>query len=107
MLKVVLTMRKARYPRALNSAITPGEGASADSHQASSARSAQGETVQEYVIDRAPRSRSASRREPRVLVAFLAAICGLGILWVVGFSELDILHSAAHDIRHSNALPCH
>ena len=100
-------MSKARYSRILNPALASGEGASADSPEPPSARSAQGETVQEYVIDRAPRSRSASRREPRVLVAFLAAICGLGILWVVGFSDLDILHNAAHDIRHSNALPCH
>ena len=63
--------------------------------------------MQEYVIDRAPLTGSASRREPRLLVAVLAAICGLSMVWVVGFSDLDILHNAAHDIRHSNAFPCH
>jgi len=26
---------------------------------------------------------------------------------VVGFSHIDVIHNAAHDVRHSNAFPCH
>jgi cobalt transporter subunit CbtB len=25
----------------------------------------------------------------------------------VGFSQIDVVHNAAHDVRHSNAFPCH
>jgi cobalt transporter subunit CbtB len=26
---------------------------------------------------------------------------------VVGFSHIDVVHNTAHDVRHSNAFPCH
>jgi cobalt transporter subunit CbtB len=26
---------------------------------------------------------------------------------MVGFSHIDVVHNAAHDVRHSNAFPCH
>ncbi|MGD9601877.1 MAG: CbtB domain-containing protein [Gammaproteobacteria bacterium] len=39
--------------------------------------------------------------------ATLAALCGLGLLWVVGFANADLLHDVAHDTRHSAAFPCH
>lgn len=37
----------------------------------------------------------------------LAMVLGLFIVGMVGFSHIDILHNAAHDVRHSNAFPCH
>jgi cobalt transporter subunit CbtB len=36
-----------------------------------------------------------------------AAILGVVIIWVVGFSPAEAIHNAAHDTRHSNAFPCH
>jgi len=39
--------------------------------------------------------------------AVLAMGLGLFIVGVVGFSHVDIIHNAAHDVRHSNAFPCH
>ena len=39
--------------------------------------------------------------------ALMAALCGLGLLWGVGFAGADMLHNAAHDTRHSAAFPCH
>jgi len=39
--------------------------------------------------------------------ALLAISLGLFIVAVVGFSHIDVLHNAAHDVRHSNAFPCH
>jgi len=39
--------------------------------------------------------------------ALLAATLGVFLLWGVGFSQIDVVHNAAHDTRHSNAFPCH
>jgi cobalt transporter subunit CbtB len=32
---------------------------------------------------------------------------GIFIVAMVGFSHIDVVHNAAHDVRHSNAFPCH
>ncbi len=32
---------------------------------------------------------------------------GAFILFMVGFSPLEVAHNAAHDTRHSFAFPCH
>jgi cobalt transporter subunit CbtB len=42
-----------------------------------------------------------------VLQAVLAMGLGLFIVGFVGFSHIDVVHNAAHDVRHSNAFPCH
>jgi len=42
-----------------------------------------------------------------VVQAVLAMGLGLFIVGVVGFSHIDVIHNAAHDVRHSNAFPCH
>ena len=42
-----------------------------------------------------------------ILQAVLAMGLGLFIVGVVGFSHIDVIHNAAHDVRHSNAFPCH
>ena len=42
-----------------------------------------------------------------LLQAFLAIGLGLFIVGMVGFSHIDVVHNAAHDVRHSNAFPCH
>jgi cobalt transporter subunit CbtB len=39
--------------------------------------------------------------------AVLAMMLGLFIVGMVGFSHIDVVHNAAHDVRHSNAFPCH
>ena len=49
--------------------------------------------------------RDAARDNARAALA--AALCGLGLLWVVGFSEIEVLHNIAHDTRHSHLFPCH
>jgi cobalt transporter subunit CbtB len=42
------------------------------------------------------------------LGAILVAAClGLGLLFVSGFAQPDILHNAAHDWRHAHNFPCH
>ena len=47
------------------------------------------------------------KRADSVLGAALAAMLGVLIIGVVGFSHVDAFHNAAHDVRHSNGFPCH
>jgi cobalt transporter subunit CbtB len=49
----------------------------------------------------------ARPRASELAQALLALALGLFVVGVVGFSHLDILHNAAHDVRHSFAFPCH
>jgi cobalt transporter subunit CbtB len=37
----------------------------------------------------------------------LAAFLGLFVVGVAGFSHIEAIHNAAHDVRHSLAFPCH
>ena len=43
----------------------------------------------------------------RLTQSLLAMAFGLFIVGFVGFSHIDVVHNAAHDVRHSNAFPCH
>ena len=38
---------------------------------------------------------------------FAAAILGFIIVTAVGLLPMDVVHNAAHDLRHSAAFPCH
>lgn len=37
----------------------------------------------------------------------LAAMLGLGVIFVVGHVQAHTLHEAAHDVRHATGFPCH
>lgn len=37
----------------------------------------------------------------------LSALLGLFVIGFVGFSHMEVVHNAAHDVRHSLAFPCH
>jgi cobalt transporter subunit CbtB len=39
--------------------------------------------------------------------ALVLLALGVLVIWGVGFAHLEALHNAAHDVRHSNAFPCH
>ena len=41
------------------------------------------------------------------LPALAAVLLGLLIVGVTGFSQIDVIHNAAHNTRHTNAFPCH
>ena len=45
--------------------------------------------------------------QSRAIPLGLAAVLGLAIVWIVGFSHVEAAHNAAHDYRHSMAFPCH
>ncbi|MFO1069121.1 MAG: CbtB domain-containing protein [Geminicoccaceae bacterium] len=42
-----------------------------------------------------------------LLPAILAFLFGSLLLAGAGFAQMDVLHNAAHDVRHSNGFPCH
>jgi cobalt transporter subunit CbtB len=46
-------------------------------------------------------------RAGAALQAMAAMVLGLIVIGTVGFSHIDAIHSAAHDVRHSAAFPCH
>ena len=43
----------------------------------------------------------------RLAAVLLAATLGVALLFVSGFAEPALLHSAAHDWRHAHNFPCH
>ena len=47
------------------------------------------------------------KRADSILAAALAAMLGVLIIGLVGFSHVEVFHNAAHDVRHSNGFPCH
>ena len=48
-----------------------------------------------------------SARAGMVLQSAFAVMLGVFTIGMVGFSHIDVVHNAAHDVRHSNAFPCH
>jgi cobalt transporter subunit CbtB len=49
----------------------------------------------------------SGRKSSAAVSAAAGAVLGILALWVVGFSHVSAFHNAAHDVRHSNAFPCH
>ncbi|SDS50600.1 CbtB domain-containing protein [Pseudomonas oryzae] len=43
----------------------------------------------------------------RLLLAVGSCLLGAALIFVAGFSHLEVVHNAAHDTRHSAAFPCH
>ena len=37
----------------------------------------------------------------------VAALLGLGLVFMAGFAPASALHNAAHDFRHTQNFPCH
>lgn len=37
----------------------------------------------------------------------IAALLGLGLVFITGFAPAMALHNAAHDFRHTQNFPCH
>ena len=49
----------------------------------------------------------ATTSSAALLQRALAAFLGLFIVGFVGLAQLDAVHNAGHDYRHSMAFPCH
>lgn len=50
---------------------------------------------------------SAPSSVSRAHAAIVAGLLGLVLIWSAALSPLPHLHNAAHDARHSFAVPCH
>ena len=49
----------------------------------------------------------ASQSKSQFLSIALAAIVGLSIVYIAGHAQSQMLHEAAHDVRHATGFPCH
>lgn len=43
----------------------------------------------------------------RKLPALAAIALGGSFIFLAGFAHMEVVHNAAHDVRHSFAFPCH
>jgi cobalt transporter subunit CbtB len=46
-------------------------------------------------------------RSTVLVAAAFTALLGIVLIWGVGFSPMEAVHNAAHDVRHSSGFPCH
>lgn len=63
--------------------------------------------LHESAVNRQAAAGGLVRRAEAVGPAVLAILLGAFILYGVGFAQPQLLHDAAHDVRHAFALPCH
>ncbi len=49
----------------------------------------------------------SSATSSRFIQIFCAAFLGLFIIGGAGFSQIEAIHNATHDARHSLGFPCH
>jgi cobalt transporter subunit CbtB len=61
-------------------------------------------TTHSVTLDTA--SVSATRAEA-LKAALIAAVLGVGLLFLTGFAHTLVLHNGAHDTRHALSFPCH
>ena len=50
----------------------------------------------------APTSRTEALK-----AALIAAVLGVGLVFLTGFAHTLVLHNGAHDTRHALSFPCH
>jgi cobalt transporter subunit CbtB len=49
----------------------------------------------------------ATERSETLKAAFIALVLGIGLVFVTGFAHPELIHDAAHDVRHGLSFPCH
>lgn len=50
---------------------------------------------------------SVSQLKYQILSIVFVALIGLSIIYVAGHAQSQMLHEAAHDVRHATGFPCH
>ncbi|MFI5000122.1 MAG: CbtB domain-containing protein [Reyranellales bacterium] len=48
-----------------------------------------------------------SERSEVLRAAFVALALGIGLVFLTGFASPELIHNAAHDVRHGLSFPCH
>ena len=51
-------------------------------------------------------SKSLDRTEA-LKATMVALVLGVGLLFLTGFAQPEVIHNAAHDVRHGLSFPCH
>lgn len=46
-------------------------------------------------------------RSEALKAALIAALVGVGLVFLTGFAQTLVLHNGAHDTRHALSFPCH
>jgi cobalt transporter subunit CbtB len=46
-------------------------------------------------------------RSEALRAALIAAVLGVGLVFLTGFAHTLVLHNGAHDTRHALSFPCH
>jgi cobalt transporter subunit CbtB len=46
-------------------------------------------------------------RAEALKAALIAAVLGIGLVFLTGFAHTLVLHNGAHDTRHALSFPCH
>jgi cobalt transporter subunit CbtB len=46
-------------------------------------------------------------RTEALKAALIAAVIGVGLVFLTGFAHTLVLHNGAHDTRHALSFPCH
>jgi cobalt transporter subunit CbtB len=49
----------------------------------------------------------ATERSEALTAAMVALLLGVCLVFLTGFSHPELIHNAAHDVRHSLSFPCH
>jgi cobalt transporter subunit CbtB len=49
----------------------------------------------------------STSRTDAIKAALLAAVLGIGLVFLTGFAHTLALHNGAHDTRHALSFPCH
>ncbi|WP_336486279.1 CbtB domain-containing protein [Methylobacterium nigriterrae] len=50
---------------------------------------------------------STARANEGLSAVVIAALLGIGLVFLAGFAPASALHNAAHDFRHTQNFPCH
>jgi len=54
-----------------------------------------------------PAAPASVERAEESTAAIVAALLGALMIYLAGFSSMEVLHNGAHDARHAAGLPCH
>lgn len=55
----------------------------------------------------AGRTAAAARARVAPGAMFAAALIGAALIFTAGLAHSEMLHDAAHDVRHATGFPCH
>ena len=50
---------------------------------------------------------TTTRVSTRIFAGLVCVFLGVGLIFMVGFSNMSVAHNTAHDTRHAIGFPCH